>query len=204
MDNIEKIIAENPGHWEAIMLPEHKPIRSYVLSISGLPGSGKSTLARAFWDEHKDAFYIGGENVTFAMFQTSKPTGSQYIEAYDWVYTIIDKIVREGHAVIFDSTNTKREYRDKLRQLVGDRAKVFFVQLIASDATLLKRLAERPVSHDPKAIARVFPSETLQEFRAVFEALGSNEDGAIIDTEVYGLADQKTVVEELVKRDQKR
>lgn len=194
MNEIEKIISANPGPWEAITLPEYRPSKPYVLGISGLPGVGKSTLARAFWIKHKDTFCISGENITFAMFHTGKPTNPQYIEAYNWIYQVIDKIIQYGYAVIFDSTNTKREYRDKLRQLVGDRAPVFFVQLTADDKTLLKRLAKRPVSDDPQAIARVFPPATLRGFKAVFKTLGSDENGIIIDTEGYGLDEQLEII----------
>jgi len=173
---------------------KHRPTKPYVLGISGLPGAGKSTLVRAFWIKHKDTFCISGENITFAMFHTGKPTNPQYIEAYNWIYQVINKIIQNGYAVIFDSTNTKREYRDKLRQLVGDRAPVFFVQLTANDKTLLKRLAERPVNDDPQAIARVFPPATLQGFKAVFETLGSDENGIIIDTESCGLNKQLEII----------
>jgi len=193
MREVEKIIADNPGPWEAIILPELKPARPYVLGISGLPGSGKSRLSRALWTNRRDAFYIGGENITFAMFNVGKPTASQYVEAYDWIYKLIDSIVQEGYGVIFDSTNPQKTYRDRLRKLAGDRAPVFFAQLVARDGTLLKRLAERPVSDDPQTVARNFPPATLFEFKRTFEALRPDE-GVVIDTEVNDLDGQIAII----------
>ncbi|MFH0905464.1 MAG: aminotransferase class I/II-fold pyridoxal phosphate-dependent enzyme [bacterium] len=198
---IEKIIAAHPGPWAAIGLPQTKPRSAYVLGLIGLPGSGKSTLAKAIYHHRRDSFYIGGENVAYAMFGKDKCSGDEYQEVYRWVYQIMDAIAAAGYGVVFDSTNNLRVYRRQLASRIETIAKLRFVQLQAPEDTLINRLTQRAIDHSqPQAITSEFNPRTFTAFQNNFEplAVSDGEKGIILDTQHTLIEQQLTAVDQLI------
>jgi len=183
--DIDRMKAALPGPWEAIGVPSVKPKLPHVLAMVGLPGSGKSTLAKAIYQNRQDAFYIGSENVAYAMFQKDKCSTEEYRKVYDWIYRAIELIVNSGHGVIFDSTNGLKQYRQTLLDKVGNKGKLTFVQLEAPDEVLLERLNKRPINHEQlQSIAGEVNQETFMSFKNSFEPLGDDENGLTIDCQI--------------------
>jgi 2-aminoadipate transaminase len=200
-DEVKNIQAELPGPWEAVGLPQTKPPMPYVLGLLGLPGTGKSTLARAVLNLRKDAFYIGGENIAYAMFGKDKCTPEEYQRVYEWIYAAIDHIARSGYGIIFDSTNNLKVYRDQLSKRLGVKAKVFFVELTGRDEIMTQRLLARKEDHgDPVKIAGPFSEATFESFKKNFEplALAGGEKGIVIDIANYNLEEQTEIINQYI------
>lgn len=200
-EEINKIILSHPGPWTAIRLPQIKPPSAYVLALIGLPGSGKSTLAKAIHTRCQNAFYISGENITYAMFSKDKCSAEEYQTAYRWIYQAMDNIIEAGYSVIFDSTNNLRIYRRQLASRVETSAKLRFIELQASEDTLINRLTDRLTDHKhPQAIASKFNPQTFISFQNNYEPLDldEGEKGIVINSQHTPLDEQLKIVDELM------
>ena len=147
-----------------------------ALVVMGRVASGKSTLAAAMarelgWrsissDERRKSLAAVPLNlrgdaesraVLYAPGMTARTYDSMILEARE--------ILRSGHGVILDATFSKRLFRDRLREMLGDRDLRWIVTAV-DDETALARLRLRERRHDVISDAR---SEDREFLNAAFE-----------------------------------
>jgi hypothetical protein len=87
-------------------------------------------------------------------------------QTYDSMIQDAREILHGGHGVILDATFSKRAFRDRLREKVGDE-NVKWIVAEVDEATARKRLRQRDAGPDVVSDARLGDQQTLD---AAFEA----------------------------------
>jgi predicted kinase len=136
--------------------------------MCGLGFSGKSTLAKKI-SEYKNIPLVSQDAIYFEKEKELDPTLSSD-EEWKLIWNIaIERIVKnlkEGRSVVYDSTNTRREHRDRFRKIASENgAKAIVIFLKTPDEVLLARQMknkETEERHDVK-------QEYLDQARAEME-----------------------------------
>jgi predicted kinase len=143
--------------------------------MCGLGFSGKSTLAKKI-SEYKNAALVSQNAIYFEKEKELDPTLSSD-EEWKLIWNIaIERIVKnlkEGRSVVYDSTNTRREHRDRFRKIASENgARTIVIFLKTPDEVLLARQMknkETKERHDVK-------QEYLDQARAEMEIPQSDEN----------------------------
>ena len=143
--------------------------------MCGLGFSGKSTLAKKISD-YKNAALVSQDAIYFEKEKELDPALSSDQE-WELIWSIaIERIVeqlKDGKSVVYDSTNTRREHRDRFRKIGAENsAKAVVVFLKTPDEVLLARQMknkETKERHDVK-------QEYLDQARAEMEIPQSDEN----------------------------
>lgn len=110
--------------------------------MCGLGFSGKSTLAKKI-AEYKNIELVSQDAIYFEKEKELDPNLTSD-EEWELIWNIsIDRIIeklKEGKSVVYDSTNTKKEHRDRFRKIaLENEAKVVVVYLQTPDKLLIER-----------------------------------------------------------------
>ena len=110
-----------------------------LLIMCGLPFAGKSTLARAL------AKHLGAVDLETDAINTERGLGAngaaittrEWAATYREAYRRLERLLREGHTVVYDAVNYRRVQRDQLRRIApwcDAAAQVIFVTTSAEYA----------------------------------------------------------------------
>jgi predicted kinase len=114
-----------------------------LLILAGLPGTGKSHLAAAIAERHP-VVIVRSDEVRKALYQRPTYTPGENGFVYLTCYALLQLLLRDGYAVVFDATNLGRDSRRRpraLAQLAGAPALTVFT--LAPAAIVAQRLAAR-------------------------------------------------------------
>jgi predicted kinase len=150
--------------------------------MCGVGFSGKSTLAKKI-SEHKQAALVSQDAIYFEKEKELDPTLSSDKE-WELIWNIaIERVVgylKQGKSVVYDSTNTRREHRDRFRKIaLENNARAIVVYLNTPDEVLLARQMknkETKERHDVK-------QEYLDQARAEMEIPQSDENPIVFTPE---------------------
>lgn len=150
--------------------------------MCGVGFSGKSTLAKKI-SEYKQAALVSQDAIYFEKEKELDPALSSDQE-WELIWNIaIERIVeylKQGKSVVYDSTNTRREHRDRFRNIALENGvKAIVVFLDTPDEVLLARQMknkETKERHDVK-------QEYLDQARAEMEIPQSDENPLIFNPE---------------------
>lgn len=166
-----------------IKLPRRKGVLPLVLVIMGLPGSGKTTVANRTMREFPFFYYISGESATYALTGKDKCSSGEYKEVYELIYDLLKEYVQQGKPIIFDATNPKFAFREKLRRVLKGVARVFVLHTVCDEDTALTRLKNRKSDHSNKyQVVSNCPPKTFKEFQRNLEPLKESEFGIRVNT----------------------
>lgn len=109
-----------------------------IIIFSGMPASGKSTIARKLKDKLGDVKMIVSDEIGR--------------DRYPRIMRMVDGEVGNYQYIIVDATFYKREWREKLLNVIGPRDDVILVYVHCSLETCLKRNRGREDSIPERAI----------------------------------------------------
>lgn len=91
-----------------------------LVLLSGLPGTGKSHLAAMIAERHSVAV-LRSDEVRKALFPVPQYTGTENGNVYLSCYALLEALLADGYAVVFDATNLLRRGRRRA-QKIAERA----------------------------------------------------------------------------------
>ncbi len=145
-----------------------------LIILMGLPGSGKSYVSDYLSETHGYTV-VSGENITFAIFDTERCSGSEYALVYKILRKIAAQLITEGYSVVIDGTNLRYIFR---QQIYADVKcpKTALIYLTTDDITALKRVSHRGENYqNRKNIKSSCSEETFNNFKSQFEAPRQDE-----------------------------
>ncbi len=149
------------------------PVQVVVMGVSGV---GKSSVARAIRDRTGWAFVEADD--LHSPTSIAKMTAGQPLTAEDrrpWLLTIRDRmrgLIAAGDPAVITCSALQRVHRDLLRE-AGPQ--VFFLHLVADEATLAERVRRR---HD-----HFMPPSLLRSQFETLQPLEDDEPGVVISVE---------------------
>ncbi len=129
--------------------------RPLVVAVMGRVGTGKSTQAEALADAlgwpAVSSDRVRKERAGVPLHERGDAAARQQLYAQDMTETTYEALLdtaveraREGQGTVLDATFSRRCHRDALRErLASTGVPYVFVELVADDATLKRRLAAR-------------------------------------------------------------
>jgi gluconokinase len=162
--------------------------------VMGVSGTGKSTVATALADQLGWPFVEGDDlhpRSNVAKMESGEPLTDD--DRAPWLEAIRERALEEsraGRSAVITCSALKRQYRDSLREGVGE---MFFVHLHGTQDVLEPRMAKRE--------RHFMPPGLLQSQLDTLEPLRADEDGVVVDIsgtvdEVIALA-QRALTERL-------
>ena len=117
--------------------------RPALILLSGLPGTGKSYLAAAIATRF-GALVVRSDEVRKALVPAPQYTDRENGFVYLTCYALLDQLLRDGHAVVFDATNLQRSGRSKARRIAtGAGAPMLLLVTTAPPEVVAERLRQR-------------------------------------------------------------
>ena len=102
---------------------------AFIIWFTGLPSAGKTTLGKLLTD------YLRGNGVDVEWLDSDElrrvltPNPKYTAEERDWFYNVLVwlayRFYRHGVTVVISATGNKREYREKLRNMVDNFVEVY-------------------------------------------------------------------------------
>jgi aminoglycoside phosphotransferase family enzyme len=172
--------------------------RPQAIVIMGRVASGKSTIAAALARElgwplvssdplRKQLAGVPPHHRGDAASRGKLYSAAMTEQTYQTMIRDAAETVRQGHGVILDATFSKRNFRDQLRDTLGDK-QLKWIITEADDDTTLERLKQREDRHDVVSDARIgdramldacfdrpdeLPPDSLLEFSTVDDPVQS-------------------------------
>lgn len=150
-----------------------------LIVLSGLPGTGKSYLAAAIARRHR-VLVLRSDEVRKATFERPQYTPRESGLVYLTCYALIEQLLRDGYAVVFDATNLQRRGRKRLRT-IAERAGApsLTIVTVAPPHVVAERMAQR-VAGEAEAYGSDADWTIHQRLAATAEAV--NEPAVVVDT----------------------
>ena len=142
--------------------------------MCGLGFSGKSTLAKKI-SEYKNAVLVSQDAIYFEKEKELDPSLSSE-EEWKLIWNIAEerivRALRAGNSVVYDSTNTRREHRERFRNVASSSGAESVVVLLKTPDEILTarqlKNKETKERHDVK-------QEYLDQARTEMEVPGEDE-----------------------------
>jgi hypothetical protein len=153
--------------------------RAALILLCGLPGTGKSYLASAIASRH-DVLVVRSDEVRKILYPRPRYSASENGFVYLTCYALLEALLRDRHAIVFDATNLLRDGRKRAQQLAEAAGAPFLTLLTtAPDDVVAARLASRAAGN-----VETFSSDAdwavHQKLATTAEPL--NEPGLVVDT----------------------
>jgi uncharacterized protein len=158
--------------------------RGALIALTGLPGTGKSFLAASIAARFPVAV-IRSDEVRKVIFPSPAYSGTENATVYLTSYALLEALLADGYAVIFDATNLKRHGRRRLRQIASDAGALYLMLMTVSpNDVIVERLRRRTAGETP-AFSSDADLDVYHRLADSMEGLAqSGEPAVIVDTSV--------------------
>jgi orotidine-5'-phosphate decarboxylase len=117
--------------------------RPALILLSGLPGTGKSHLAAQIASRHP-VLVVRSDEVRKALFRQPTYSSDESGAVYLTGYALLESLLRDGYAVVFDATNLLKDGRRRARAVAtGAGAPCLTIVTVAPPEVVAARLARR-------------------------------------------------------------
>ena len=117
--------------------------RPALILLSGLPGTGKSFLAEEIRRRYA-AIVLRSDEVRKALYPAPRYTAAENGAVYLTCYALLEALLRDGFAVVFDATNLVRRGRQRARKLAHALGVPFLLLVTESPPSVVEdRLRRR-------------------------------------------------------------
>ena len=117
-----------------------------IIIVFGLPGSGKTYFAKALAST-LDATYINSDTIRETFSDPNRFSRVDKNIVYDMLLNKMLKVMHQGKTVIVDATFYKNDFRRRFASYVREQDVLHFIQIVADESVIRKRLAQRTNSH---------------------------------------------------------
>ena len=126
--------------WQGPPLAARRPA---LIVLSGLPGTGKSYVAAAIAQRHPVAV-VRSDEVRKALYAHPSYAPGENGFVYLTCYALLETMLADGYAVVFDATNLTRAGRKRLHQIAARAGAPRLVLVTtAPESVVADRLARR-------------------------------------------------------------
>src|SRR5690242_2540123 len=129
-----------------------------IIIVFGLPGSGKTYFAKALADTLHGT-YINSDTIRETFPDPHRFSRVDKNIVYDMMLNKMLKAMHEGKTVILDATFYKNDFRRRFTSYVREHGVLHFIQIVADESVIKKRLSQRTDSHADFSIYQLVKSD---------------------------------------------
>src|SRR6476660_4403801 len=113
-----------------------------VVIVSGLPGSGKTFFAKVL-TRALEGTYINSDTIRETFSHPKRYSLQDKNVVYDMMLNKMLKAIHTGKTVVLDATFYKNDFRRRFASYVKEPGQLHFIETIADEAVIKKRLSKR-------------------------------------------------------------
>jgi predicted kinase len=145
-DHVNVLVAQLRDEIGVPATPAESPA---LVVLMGYPGVGKSHCARLL-ASRLGAAQVASDQLRSRLFIAPTYADAENTTIFKCVDALVDGLLAEGHRVIVDATNLMTRYRAaSVGAATRRNAPIVFVRVVAEDAAIRGRLAQRRASRAP-------------------------------------------------------
>ncbi len=149
--------------------------------LSGLPGTGKSHLAAAL-AERFPVTVLRSDEVRKALFPQPRYTGQENGVVYLSCYALLEALLADGYAVVFDATNLLKRGRKRVLKIAEHAGAPFLVLVTTSPPDVVAERLRRRGAGESIAYSSDADWAVHEKLAGSFEAV--SEPATVIDTSI--------------------
>jgi uncharacterized protein len=164
--------------------PAGRESRAALISLAGLPGTGKSFLAAAIGERYPVAV-IRSDEVRKVFYPAPTYATAENATVYLTSYALLEALLRDGYAVVFDATNLRRHGRRRLRQIARAAGAPYLLLMTVSPREVVADRLRRRSAGETAAFSSDADFQVHEKLADSMEGLAqSGEPAVVVDTSV--------------------
>ena len=172
--------------------------RSALVLLSGLPGTGKSYLAESLAVRF-GLIVLRSDEVRKALVSNPRYTGHENGRVYLTCYALIESLLADGYAIVFDATNLMRRGRRRAQKLAASLGAAYLQIVTTSPPDVVAERLRLRAAGETAAYSSDADWEVHEKLAGTMQAIvGASEPALVLDTST-GLEPAFDAVEELLR-----
>jgi len=155
-----------------------------LILLSGLPGTGKSFLAEQIRRRYA-AIVLRSDEVRKALYPAPRYTPAENGAVYLLCYALLEELLHDGYAVVFDATNLVRRGRQRARKLASALGVPFLLLVTESPPSIVADRLRRRAAGETATFSSDADWLVHEKLAGTMQAISNTTEPAItVDTSV--------------------
>lgn len=169
-----------------------------LILLSGLPGTGKSHLAAALASRY-GLLVLRSDEVRKALYPTPRYTRTENGRVYLTCYALVETLLADGHALVFDATNLLKRGRRRAQMVAHARGARFLTIVTTSPPDVVADRLRRRAAGQSEAYSSDADWLVHERLAGTMEAISAASEGALVVDTSAGLGPAYDAVEQLLR-----